>query len=236
MEEAPAPGIAPARPSPRSASAVPQACRQIGYCGVGTFEFLYEDGAFFFIEMNTRLQVEHPVTEMTSGIDIVQQQIRVARGERLALHAGRHRLQRPCASSAASTPRTRETFAPSPGRITGWHAGAGRIRRARGQPCSAGYRVPPYYDSMIAKLIVHGQTRADALARMRQALDEMQVEGIATNLPLHRRHCCAKQASSPAAWTSTTSSAGCARRGPHEHAGRQPARAPRRCCSRRRAT
>ncbi len=184
LEEAPAPGINPAAIAAVGERCA-QACRQIGYCGVGTFEFLYQDGAFFFIEMNTRLQVEHPVTEMTTGIDIVQQQIRVARGERLALtqdqigcdgHAFECRIN-------AEDP---ETFAPAPGRITDWLLPGGFGVRVDSH-ASAGYRVPPYYDSMIAKLIVHGATREDALLRLRLALDEMQVGGIATNLPLHRR-------------------------------------------------
>jgi acetyl-CoA carboxylase biotin carboxylase subunit len=184
MEEAPAPGIDPvliAQVGERCA----EACRQIGYCGVGTFEFLYENGAFFFIEMNTRLQVEHPVTEMTTGIDIVQQQIRVARGERLTLTQADigcfgHALE--CRINAENP----ETFAPSPGLITGWVLPGGFGVRVDSH-ASAGYRVPPYYDSMIAKLIVHGATREDALDRMRLALAEMRVDGIATNLPLHRR-------------------------------------------------
>lgn len=183
LEEAPASGIDPAlitEVGERCAGA----CRQIGYCGVGTFEFLYEKGAFYFIEMNTRLQVEHPVTEMTTGIDIVQQQIRVARGERLALKqtdVGCHGHALECRINAEHP----ETFAPAPGRITGWQLPGGFGVRVDSH-AGAGYRVPPYYDSMIAKLIVHGASREDALARMRLALSEMQVEGIATNLPLHR--------------------------------------------------
>jgi acetyl-CoA carboxylase biotin carboxylase subunit len=184
LEEAPAPGIAfnlIAEVGERCA----EACRQIGYCGVGTFEFLYENGAFFFIEMNTRLQVEHPVTEMTTDIDIVQQQIRVARGERLTLTQAEiacsgHALE--CRINAENP----ETFAPSPGLITGWVLPGGFGVRVDSH-ASVGYRVPPYYDSMIAKLIVHGATREDALERMRLALSEMRVDGIATNLPLHRR-------------------------------------------------
>jgi len=184
LEEAPAPGIDAdliAAVGERCA----EACRQIGYCGVGTFEFLYENGAFYFIEMNTRLQVEHPVTEMTSGIDIVQQQIRVARGERLSLtqadiechgHAFECRIN-------AEDP---ETFAPSPGLIREWQLPGGDGVRIDSH-AGAGYRVAPYYDSMIAKLIVHGASRDDALARLREALAGMQVGGIATNLPLHRR-------------------------------------------------
>ncbi|MBI5717175.1 MAG: acetyl-CoA carboxylase biotin carboxylase subunit [Burkholderiales bacterium] len=184
IEEAPAPGIAPEAIAAIGARCA-EACRRIGYCGVGTFEFLYEDGALHFIEMNTRLQVEHPVTEMTSGIDIVQQQIRVARGERLAftqadVSCGGHAFE--CRINAED-PRT---FAPSPGVITVWQVPAGDGVRVDSH-AEAGYRVPPHYDSMIAKLIAHGRTREEALARMRGALETMRVEGIATNLPLHRR-------------------------------------------------
>ncbi|MFV8638439.1 acetyl-CoA carboxylase biotin carboxylase subunit [Ralstonia pseudosolanacearum] len=183
IEEAPAPGIDAsliAEVGERCAAA----CRQIGYCGVGTFEFLYENGAFYFIEMNTRLQVEHPVTEMTSGIDIVQQQIRVARGEPLTLRQGDiacrgHALE--CRINAEHP----DTFMPSPGVITGWQLPGGYGVRVDTH-AGAGYRVPSHYDSMIAKLIVHGASREDALQRMRLALDELQVDGIATNLPLHR--------------------------------------------------
>jgi acetyl-CoA carboxylase biotin carboxylase subunit len=183
LEEAPAPGI-DAAVIAAVGERCAEACRQIGYCGVGTFEFLYENGAFYFIEMNTRLQVEHPVTEMTTGIDIVQQQIRVARGERLDLAqadiaCGGHAIE--CRINAENP----ETFAPSPGLITRWELPGGWGVRVDSH-AGAGYRVPPYYDSMIAKLIVHGLTRDDALARMRLALAEMRVEGIATNLPLHR--------------------------------------------------
>lgn len=183
LEEAPAPGIDPAliaQVGERCAAA----CQQIGYCGVGTFEFLYENGAFYFIEMNTRLQVEHPVTEMTSGIDIVQQQIRVARGERLSLRQGDivcqgHALE--CRINAEHP----NTFMPSPGVITRLQLPGGYGVRVDTH-AGAGYRVPSHYDSMIAKLIVHGVSREDALQRMRLALEEMQVDGIATNLPLHR--------------------------------------------------
>ena len=183
LEEAPAPGIDNALIAAVGERCA-DACRQIGYRGVGTFEFLYENGAFYFIEMNTRLQVEHPVTEMTAGIDIVQQQIRVARGERLALTQADvacrgHALE--CRINAENP----ETFAPAPGLISEWVPPGGYGVRIDSH-AAAGYRVPPYYDSMIAKLIVHGATRDDALARLRLALDEMQVGGIATNLPLHR--------------------------------------------------
>jgi acetyl-CoA carboxylase biotin carboxylase subunit len=183
VEEAPAPGIDEALVA-EVGERCAAACRQLGYSGVGTFEFLYEKGAFYFIEMNTRLQVEHTVTEMTTGIDIVQQQLRAARGERLALTQADiacqgHAIE--CRINAEDP----DSFAPSPGRITGWHMPGGFGVRVDSH-AGAGYRVPPYYDSMIAKLIVHGSSRADALDRMRLALAEMQVEGIATNVPLHR--------------------------------------------------
>ena len=183
VEEAPAPGIDPALIAAVGERCA-EACRQIGYCGVGTFEFLFENGEFFFIEMNTRLQVEHTVTEMTTGVDIVQQQIRMALGERLSLtqadvacngHAFECRIN-------AEDP---ETFAAAPGLITGWQAPGGFGVRVDSH-VGTGYRVPPYYDSMIAKLIVHGATRDDALARMRLALTELRVTGIATNVALHR--------------------------------------------------
>ncbi|MEP6720464.1 MAG: acetyl-CoA carboxylase biotin carboxylase subunit [Variovorax sp.] len=183
IEEAPAPGIDDAliaEVGERCAAA----CRQIGYCGVGTFEFLYERGAFYFIEMNTRLQVEHPVTEMTTGIDIVQQQLRVARGERLAFGQADVRCQGHAIECRVNAEHP-VTFAPSPGQITGWQVPGGFGVRVDSH-ASAGYRVPPYYDSMIAKLIVQGSTRTDALDRMRVALAEMRVDGISTNLQLHR--------------------------------------------------
>jgi acetyl-CoA carboxylase, biotin carboxylase subunit len=184
LEEAPAPGIPDALLAEVGSRCV-QACKEIGYLGLGTFEFLVEDGAFYFIEMNTRLQVEHPVTEMTTGIDVVQQQIRVAQGERLTLAQDDIRCRGhafECRINAEDT----ERFVPSPGVITRWDLPGGYGVRVDSH-AGAGYRVSPYYDSMIAKLIVHGDTREDALGRLRIALDEMQVEGIATNLPLHRR-------------------------------------------------
>jgi acetyl-CoA carboxylase biotin carboxylase subunit len=183
IEEAPAPGI-PEHLLAQVGESCAQACRRIGYSGVGTFEFLYENGAFYFIEMNTRLQVEHPVTELTSAIDIVQQQIRMARGERLAIA----QKDIPCRGHAFECRINAEdarTFRPSPGLITDWCVPGGWGVRVDTH-AEAGYRVPPYYDSMVAKLIVHGATRQDALTRLRVALDEMRVGGIATNLPLHR--------------------------------------------------
>jgi acetyl-CoA carboxylase, biotin carboxylase subunit len=184
VEEAPAPKLAEAAVQAIGLRCA-EACRRIGYRGVGTFEFLVENDQFFFIEMNTRLQVEHPVTEMTTGIDIVQQQLRVAMGERLAFtqddiicrgHAFECRIN-------AEDP---ETFAPSPGLITEWSTPGGPGVRFDSH-AGAGYRVPPHYDSLIGKLVVHGATRDEALARLRVALDEMQVVGIRTNLALHRR-------------------------------------------------
>lgn len=183
IEEAPAPGIDEALIAEVGESCA-AACRQIGYCGVGTFEFLYEKGAFYFIEMNTRLQVEHPVTEMTTGIDIVQQQLRMARGERLAIT----QADVPCRGHSIECRINAEdpdSFAPSPGLITGWRVPGGFGVRFDSH-AGMGYRVPPYYDSMIGKLIVHGASREDALDRMRLALGELQVDGIATNVPLHR--------------------------------------------------
>ncbi|HSV83735.1 MAG TPA: acetyl-CoA carboxylase biotin carboxylase subunit [Ramlibacter sp.] len=183
IEEAPAPGI-PEKLLAEVGESCAEACRRIGYVGVGTFEFLYENDAFYFIEMNTRLQVEHPVTELTSSIDIVQQQIQVARGERLALT----QADIPCRGHAFECRINAEdplTFRPSPGQITDWSVPGGWGVRIDTH-AQAGYRVPPYYDSMVAKLIVHGVNRADALTRLRVALAEMRVGGIATNLPLHR--------------------------------------------------
>ncbi len=183
LEEAPAVAIAPEIISQIGARCV-AACERLGYRGLGTFEFLMEDDAFFFIEMNTRLQVEHPVTEMVTGIDIVEQQIRVALGEPLALRQC-HISQRGHAFECRINAEDPETFAPSPGVISAWHMPGGPGVRIDSH-AFAGYRVPPHYDSMIAKLIVHGDTRDIALRRLALALDEMNIEGIKTNLPLHR--------------------------------------------------
>ncbi|WP_018912342.1 acetyl-CoA carboxylase biotin carboxylase subunit [Thiomonas sp. FB-6] len=183
LEEAPAPGIA-RRLIERIGARCADACRKIAYRGAGTFEFLYEDGEFYFIEMNTRVQVEHPVTELTTGIDIVVQQIRIAAGEPLTvkqrqIQCNGHAIE--CRVNAEDPVR----FTPSPGRITTWHVPGGPGVRVDSHVYS-GYFVPPNYDSMIAKIIVHGATREQALARMRTALSEMVVDGIATNIPLHR--------------------------------------------------
>ncbi|CAI2798219.1 acetyl-CoA carboxylase biotin carboxylase subunit [Pseudomonas fluorescens group sp.] len=183
LEEAPAPGIDPALIA-KVGERCAEACRRIGYRGVGTFEFLYEDGEFFFIEMNTRLQVEHPVTEMTTGIDIVQQQLRMARGEVLSVRQedvqlNGHSLE--CRINAEDP----ITFMPTPGLIQRWEVPGGFGVRVDSH-VTTGYRVPPYYDSMVAKVITHGATREEAMARMRLALSEMRVEGISTNIALHR--------------------------------------------------
>jgi acetyl-CoA carboxylase biotin carboxylase subunit len=184
LEEAPAPGIAPEVIAVIGARCA-DACRQIGYRGLGTFEFLVDDGAFYFIEMNTRVQVEHTVTEMITGIDLVQQQIRVARGEKLALAQG-DIAWRGHAFECRVNAENPETFAPSPGRITDWELPGGPGVRVDSH-AGRGYVVSPHYDSLLAKLIVHGATRPDALARLRIALDEMRVGGIETNLSLHRK-------------------------------------------------
>ncbi|WP_315338404.1 acetyl-CoA carboxylase biotin carboxylase subunit [Pseudomonas grimontii] len=183
LEEAPAPGIDPALIATVGERCA-EACRRIGYRGVGTFEFLYEDGEFFFIEMNTRLQVEHPVTEMTTGIDIVQQQLRMARGEVLSVRQedvqlNGHSLE--CRINAEDP----LTFMPTPGLIQRWEVPGGFGVRVDSH-VTTGYRVPPYYDSMVAKVITHGATREEAMARMRLALSEMIVDGISTNIALHR--------------------------------------------------
>jgi len=183
IEEAPAPGI-PRRVIERIGERCATACKRIGYRGAGTFEFLYEEGEFYFIEMNTRVQVEHPVTELVTGIDIVQMQIRVAAGERLPfpqrqIQMRGHALE--CRINAEDPYK----FTPSPGRITMWHAPGGPGVRVDSHVYT-NYFVPPNYDSMIGKIIVHGDTREQALARMRIALSETVVEGILTNIPLHR--------------------------------------------------
>ena len=182
MEEAPAPELL-AKLRERVGERCADACRKIGYRGAGTFEFLYENGEFYFIEMNTRIQVEHPVTEMVTGIDLVQQQIRVAAGEKLAfrqkdIELRGHALE--CRINAEDPYR----FTPSPGRITSYHPPGGPGIRVDSH-VYAGYTVPPFYDSMIGKVIAYGATREQAIRRMRIALSEMVVEGIQTNIPLH---------------------------------------------------
>src|SRR3954467_8856637 len=183
IEEAPPPGI-PRKLIEKIGDRCVAACKRIGYRGAGTFEFLYEDNEFYFIEMNTRVQVEHPVTEMISGIDIVKTQIQVAAGEKLPFKQGDIVL-RGNAIECRVNAEDPYTFVPSPGRITLWHAPGGPGVRVDSHVYN-NYFVPPNYDSMIGKIIVHGDTREQALARMRTALLETVVEGIKTNIPLHR--------------------------------------------------
>ncbi len=183
IEEAPAPGIA-RRLIDRIGDRCATACKKIGYRGAGTFEFLYENGEFYFIEMNTRVQVEHPVTEMITGIDIVQTQILVAAGEKLPftqrqIEIKGHAME--CRVNAEDP----FNFMPSPGRISLWHPPGGPGVRVDSHAYT-NYFVPPNYDSMIGKIIVHAPTREQAMLRMRTALDETVIEGIKTNVPLHR--------------------------------------------------
>jgi acetyl-CoA carboxylase biotin carboxylase subunit len=183
LEEAPSPAITHAQRSEMGAI-VSKAMADMGYRGAGTIEFLYENGEFYFIEMNTRLQVEHPVTEAITGLDLVREQIRIAEGRPLSVrqedlefrgHAIECRIN-------AEDPRT---FAPSPGTVKGFHAPGGmHVRVDSG--IYAGYRIPPYYDSMIAKLIVYGRDREGCIRRLRRALEEFVVEGVKTTIPLHQ--------------------------------------------------
>ena len=183
VEEAPAPGITEEQRQALGERCA-EACRRIGYRGAGTFEFLFENGQFYFIEMNTRVQVEHPVTEMITGVDIVKEQLRIADGEPLSYsqeQIGIHGHAIECRINAED-PRN---FMPSPGRITHLHIPGGPGIRVDTHIYD-GYFVPPYYDSMIGKLIAHGETRDSAIARLRTALSEMIVDGIKTNIPLHQ--------------------------------------------------
>ncbi len=184
IEEAPAPGISEELRQ-QIGQRCADACVEIGYRGAGTFEFLYEDGEFYFIEMNTRVQVEHPVTEMVTGVDIVREQILIAAGEKLGysqddIKINGHAVE--CRINAEDA----ETFMPSPGKIVRAHMAGGPGVRIDSHIYN-GYTVPPHYDSMIGKLITHGPTREIAMARMRTALDETIIEGIKTNIPLHQK-------------------------------------------------
>ena len=184
VEEAPAPGIS-AEVREKIGMRCVQACKEIGYRGAGTFEFLYQDGEFYFIEMNTRVQVEHPVTEQITGVDIVKEQLLIASGEKLSLTQNEvkisgHSIE--CRINAEDS----ETFIPSPGKISLYHSPGGLGVRVDSHVYS-GYTVPPYYDSMIAKVITTGKTRAQAIVRMQGALQEMIVEGVRTNIQLQRR-------------------------------------------------
>jgi acetyl-CoA carboxylase biotin carboxylase subunit len=184
LEETPSPALNPAGRA-RLAKIAVDAVAQLGYRGVGTLEFLYQDDEFFFIEMNTRLQVEHPISEMVSGIDIVREQIRIAAGSPLSyrqadVNLSGHAIE--CRVNAEDP----ESFAPSPGQILRYHAPGGlgvRVDSALYQ----GYSVPPNYDSLVAKLIVHGAGRNECLMRMRRALEEFVIAGIETTIPLHQR-------------------------------------------------
>ncbi|WP_374512516.1 acetyl-CoA carboxylase biotin carboxylase subunit [Niveibacterium sp.] len=183
IEEAPAPGIDRKLIEKVGKSCV-DACKRIGYRGAGTFEFLYENGEFFFIEMNTRVQVEHPVTEMITGIDIVQEQIRVAFGEKLR-YTQKDVVLRGHAMECRINAEDPFKFTPSPGKITNWHTPGGPGIRVDSHVYN-GYTIPPNYDSMIGKVISYGDTREQAIRRLRIALSEMLVEGIKTNIPLHQ--------------------------------------------------
>jgi acetyl-CoA carboxylase, biotin carboxylase subunit len=183
IEEAPAPNI-PRKLIEKIGTRCADACRKIGYRGAGTFEFLYENGEFYFIEMNTRVQVEHPVTEIITGVDIIQEQIRIAYGQSLSIkqkdvvYQG-HAIE--CRINAEDPYK----FTPSPGKIQTWHPAGGPGVRIDSHVYS-GYSVPAHYDSMIGKLITYGKTREQAIARMRVALSEMIIEGISTNIALHK--------------------------------------------------
>ncbi len=184
IEEAPSPVISPEQRD-RMGGVVAKAMAEMGYRGAGTIEFLYEDGEFYFIEMNTRLQVEHPVTEMISGIDLVREQIRIAQGQGLSCTQDQVRLHGHAIECRinAEDPRT---FTPSPGLVKNYVAPGGmHVRVDSG--LYAGYKVPPYYDSMIAKLIVYGTTRERCIMRLRRALEEFVVEGMKSTVPLHQR-------------------------------------------------
>jgi acetyl-CoA carboxylase biotin carboxylase subunit len=183
IEEAPAP-LVNARARLRLGERCAEACRKIGYHGAGTFEFLWEDGEFYFIEMNTRLQVEHPVTELITGIDIVQMQIRIAAGEPLRFKQREVEL-RGHAIECRINAEDPYNFTPSPGRITSWHMPGGPGIRVDSHAYN-GYFVPPHYDSLLGKLIAYGDTREQAIARLSIALSETVIEGIRTNIPLHQ--------------------------------------------------
>ncbi|PBX56882.1 acetyl-CoA carboxylase biotin carboxylase subunit, partial [Pseudomonas aeruginosa] len=183
IEEAPAPGIDEKARQEVFARCV-QACIEIGYRGAGTFEFLYENGRFYFIEMNTRVQVEHPVSEMVTGVDIVKEMLRIASGEKLSIRQEDvvirgHALE--CRINAEDP----KTFMPSPGKVKHFHAPGGNGVRVDSHLYS-GYSVPPNYDSLVGKVITYGADRDEALARMRNALDELIVDGIKTNTELHK--------------------------------------------------
>jgi acetyl-CoA carboxylase biotin carboxylase subunit len=183
VEESPAPGLSDEERQKMGQRCV-EACLKIGYRGAGTFEFLYQDGQFFFIEMNTRVQVEHPVTELVTGIDIVKTQLAIAAGERLPFTQEDIRW-RGHAIECRINAEDPKSFVPSPGTVSLWHPPGGPGIRVDSHMYS-GYAVPPYYDSLIAKVIAHGEHRRAAIARMTTALQEIVVDGISTNIPLHQ--------------------------------------------------
>lgn len=184
IEESPSPVITQKQRQELS-NIVQKACEKMGYVGAGTFEFLYEDGQFYFIEMNTRVQVEHPITELVTGVDIVREQIKVAAGEVLSLPERQPKL-RGHSIECRITAENSETFLPSPGHVTDYHPPSGPGVRV--DSCLyTDYHVSPYYDPMVAKIITHGATREEALARMQRALEETVIEGIDTTVPLHRK-------------------------------------------------
>jgi acetyl-CoA carboxylase biotin carboxylase subunit len=184
FEEAPSPALSTAERDALGATVV-AAVQKMGYRGVGTFEFLYEDGEFFFMEMNTRIQVEHPVTELITGIDLIKEQIRVAAGEPLG-----YTQQDICFKGHAIECRINaedsKTFAPSPGKIQRYHTPGGFGVRIDSH-IYQGYTVPPHYDSMVAKLIAFGNDRAECMARIERALKEYVIDGIKTTIPLHQK-------------------------------------------------
>ena len=183
MEEAPAPGLT-AKQRKQMGERCVDACKAVGYRSAGTFEFLYQDNEFYFIEMNTRIQVEHPVTEMITGIDLVKTQLLIAAGEKLPFSQGDIQIRGHAIECRINAEDAR-TFMPSPGPVKLWHAPGGPGIRVDSHVYS-GYVVPPNYDSMVAKLIAHGESRDTAIARMRNALSELVVEGINTNKALHQ--------------------------------------------------
>jgi acetyl-CoA carboxylase biotin carboxylase subunit len=183
IEEAPAPGIT-AKQRDKIGGVCVAACKRIGYRGAGTFEFLYDEGHFYFIEMNTRIQVEHPVTERITGIDLIREQIRIAAGEKLSYKQDDVQI-RGHAIECRINAEDPDSFMPCPGTIEGFHAPGGPGIRVDSHIYD-GYKVPPNYDSMIGKIIAHGETRDIAMARMRVALDELVLNGIKTNVPLHK--------------------------------------------------
>jgi len=185
IEEAPAPGLSNKQRCKIGERAV-KACREIGYRGAGTFEFLYEGGNFYFIEMNTRVQVEHPVTEMITGVDVVKEQLCIAAGEKLSLKQDEVRFQGHAIECRLNAEDPANNFAPSPGKIELFHAPGGPGIRIDSH-LYRGYSVPPYYDSLVGKLIAYGNDRDTAIARMRNALEEMIIAGIKSNVDLHRR-------------------------------------------------